>query len=211
MHSEITALDRIQILRELREGKIDVVVGINLLREGLDLPEVSLVTILDADKEGFLRSETSLIQIMGRASRNVNGCVILYADEMTKSMDHAVKESIRRRKLQLEYNEKHGIVPKTVEKEVKDLLEIVESFKVVEKADVSPELKGFAGLDVSVQDLLREAFGKTEGSLEDEAELSLIIIKLEEAMKLAAQKLEFEKAAVIRDKIKKLKENLNNL
>ena len=211
LHSEITALDRIQILRELREGKIDVVVGINLLREGLDLPEVSLVTILDADKEGFLRSETSLIQIMGRAARNVNGRVILYADEMTKSMDHAVKESIRRRKLQLEYNEKHGIVPKTVEKEVKDLLEIVESFKVVEKADVSPELKGFAGLDVSVQDLLREAFGKTEGSLEDEAELSLIIIKLEEAMKLAAQKLEFEKAAVIRDKIKKLKENLNNL
>ncbi len=211
LHSEITTLDRIQILRELREGKIDIVVGINLLREGLDLPEVSLVAILDADKEGFLRSETSLIQIMGRAARNVNGHVILYADEMTKSMYQAVKESNRRRKLQLEYNEKHGIVPKTVEKEVKDLLEIVESFKAAEKADVSPKRKGFAGLDVSIQDLLREVFGETEGSLEDEAELSLIIIKLEEAMKLAAQKLEFEKAAVIRDKIKELKENLINL
>jgi len=207
LHSEITALDRIKILRELREGKIDVIVGINLLREGLDLPEVSLVAILDADKEGFLRSETSLIQIMGRAARNVNGCVILYADEMTKSMDQAVKESNRRRKLQLGYNEKYGIVPKTVEKEVKDLLEIVESFKAAEKADVSSGLKGFTGLDISIHDLLREAFGETEGSLEDEAELSLIIIKLEEAMKLAAQKLEFEKAAVIRDKIKELKEN----
>ncbi|MEX2720257.1 MAG: excinuclease ABC subunit UvrB [Candidatus Wukongarchaeota archaeon] len=210
LHSEITALDRIQILRELREGKIEAVVGINLLREGLDLPEVSLVAILDADKEGFLRSETSLIQIMGRAARNVNGHVILYADEMTKSMNWAIKESNRRRKLQLEYNEKHGIVPKTVEKEVKDLLEVVESFKVAEKVDVSPARKGI-GLDVSVQYLLVEAFGESEGSLEDEAELSLLIVKLEEAMKLAAQNLEFEKAALIRDKIKELKEDLNNL
>ncbi len=210
LHSEITALDRIQILRELREGKIEAVVGINLLREGLDLPEVSLVAILDADKEGFLRSETSLIQIMGRAARNVNGRVILYADEMTKSMNRAVKESNRRRKLQLEYNEKHGVVPKTVEKEVKDLLEVVESFKVAEKVDVSPARKGI-GLDVSVQYLLVEAFGESEGSLEDEAELSLLIVKLEEAMKLAAQNLEFEKAALIRDKIKELKEDLNNL
>lgn len=120
MHSDIEALDRLEIIRDLRLGKFDVLVGINLLREGLDIPEVSLVAILDADKEGFLRSERSLIQTIGRAARNANGKVIMYADELTDSMEIAIKETNRRRKIQMEYNEKHGIVPKTIKKEVRD-------------------------------------------------------------------------------------------
>lgn len=116
MHSDIEALDRLEIIRDLRLGKFDVLVGINLLREGLDIPEVSLVAILDADKEGFLRSERSLIQTIGRAARNANGKVIMYADELTDSMEIAIKETNRRRKIQMEYNEKHGIVPKTIKK-----------------------------------------------------------------------------------------------
>lgn len=116
MHSDIEALDRLEIIRDLRLGKFDVLVGINLLREGLDIPEVSLVAILDADKEGFLRSERSLIQTIGRAARNANGKVIMYADELTDSMEIAIKETNRRRKIQMEYNEKYGIVPKTIKK-----------------------------------------------------------------------------------------------
>ncbi len=122
LHSEIKTLERIEIIRELRKGTYDVLVGINLLREGLDIPEVSLVAILDADKEGFLRSERSLIQTIGRAARNSNGHVILYADKMTDSMKKAIDETKRRRTIQEEYNEKHGITPKTIQKKIPDLI-----------------------------------------------------------------------------------------
>ena len=125
LHSEVDTLERVEILRSLRLGEFDVLVGINLLREGLDLPEVSLVAILDADKEGFLRSSTSLIQTIGRAARNVDGQVIMYADQMTDSMRHAISETKRRRKKQLEYNEEHGIDPQTVRKKVTDILEMI--------------------------------------------------------------------------------------
>src|SRR5260370_28931017 len=125
VHSEIDTLERIEILRSLRRGEFDVLVGINLLREGLDLPEVSLVAILDADKEGFLRSSTSLIQTIGRAARNVDGQVIMYADQMTDSMRHAISETMRRRQKQLAYNEAHGIDPQTVRKKVTDILEMI--------------------------------------------------------------------------------------
>ena len=125
LHSEVDTLERVEILRSLRLGEFDVLVGINLLREGLDLPEVSLVAILDADKEGFLRSETSLIQTIGRAARNVDGQVIMYADQMTDSMRNAISETNRRRKKQLEYNAEHGIDPQTVRKKVTDILEMI--------------------------------------------------------------------------------------
>src|SRR5690606_14072826 len=132
LHSEIKTLERIEIIRDLRLGVFDVLVGINLLREGLDIPEVSLVAILDADKEGFLRSEQSLIQTMGRAARNANGHVILYADKITKAMEAAITETRRRRRIQEEHNKKHGIVPKTVQKEGRD---VIRATKVVEDAE----------------------------------------------------------------------------
>ncbi len=122
LHSEVKTLERIEIIRDLRLGVYDVIVGINLLREGIDLPEVSLVAILDADKEGFLRSERSLIQTMGRAARNENGRVIMYADKMTDSMRNSIGETERRRKIQIEYNEKHGITPKTIKKEIRGII-----------------------------------------------------------------------------------------
>lgn len=122
MHSDIKALERMEIIRNLRLGEFDVLVGINLLREGLDIPEVSLVAILDADKEGFLRSERSLIQTIGRAARNTNGKVIMYADELTESMEKAISETNRRREIQLKYNEEHGITPKTINKSVRDTI-----------------------------------------------------------------------------------------
>ena len=129
MHSDVKTIERMQIIKDLRLGKYDVLVGINLLREGLDIPEVALVAIIDADKEGFLRSETSLVQTIGRAARNSESKVIMYADTITGSMDRAIKETERRRKIQVEYNEEHGIVPQTI---IKDVREVLEATKVAE-------------------------------------------------------------------------------
>jgi excinuclease ABC subunit B len=179
LHSDIETLERIDILRGLRLGKFDVLVGINLLREGLDLPEVSLVAILDADKEGFLRSERSLIQTIGRAARNVNSKVILYGDEITRSMKGALRETARRRKLQIEYNQKHGIVPQTIVKEIHDIAERIEEAKIKE----IQKLKEFVPKE-EVPDIIRS---------------------LEEEMMVAATALEFEKAAKIRDRVKELR------
>jgi excinuclease ABC subunit B len=180
LHSDIKTLDRIDILRGLRLGEFDVLVGINLLREGLDLPEVSLVAILDADKEGFLRAETSLIQTIGRAARNISGRVILYGDEITRSMKNALMETERRRKIQIEYNKKHNIQPKTIVKDVKD---INENIRLAKKEEIS-KLKQFVPKE----------------------ELPELIRVMEEDMLAAATALDFERAAEIRDKIKELKE-----
>jgi len=179
LHSDIETLDRIDILRGLRLGQFDVLVGINLLREGLDLPEVSLVAILDADKEGFLRSETSLIQTIGRAARNVNGQVFLYAENVTGSMKRALKETNRRRKLQIEFNQQHHITPKTIEKEIADITDRIRESKLAE----IKHLKEFMPPE-EVPDLIRS---------------------LEEEMQIAATELNFETAAEIRDRIKELK------
>ncbi len=179
MHSDIKALERMEIIRDLRIGEFDVLVGINLLREGLDIPEVSLVAILDADKEGFLRSERSLIQTIGRAARNTDGKVIMYADELTDSMEKAISETNRRRKIQKQYNEEHGIVPQTIKKSVRDTIKAT----VVE--DISSEY------DISKDE-------KTED----------IIAKLTDEMLKYASEMEFEKAAELRDKIKELEKLL---
>ena len=179
MHSDTKALERMEIIRDLRLGEFDVLVGINLLREGLDLPEVSLVAILDADKEGFLRSERSLIQTIGRAARNVDGKVIMYADELTESMEKAITETNRRRKIQMEYNEKHGIKPKTIQKSIRDVI------KATMVTDLETEYQ----------------IGKEE-SVED------IINKLTTEMLKHAENMEFEKAAELRDKIKELEKLL---
>lgn len=187
MHSDIDTLERVELLTGLRTGEFDVLVGINLLREGLDLPEVSLVAILDADKEGFLRDERSLIQTIGRAARNVSGQVIMYADEVTGSMKRAIDETERRRKIQLEFNKKHGIKPETIRKAISDILELT-SYR---------EAKAAKKLEASgvVRNLPRE-------------ELIRTIQLLEEEMSEAAAELEFERAAVIRDQIKELREEL---
>ncbi|MBC7099574.1 excinuclease ABC subunit UvrB, partial [Candidatus Bipolaricaulota bacterium] len=182
LHSEIETLDRVEILRELRLGKFDVLVGVNLLREGLDLPEVSLVAILDADKEGFLRSATSLIQTIGRAARNVRGKVILYADEVTDAIREAIQETNRRRRIQMEYNKRHGITPKTVEKAVRD------HFAEVRGGYREEEIR----LPAAPERLTRE-------------ELAQAIKELEKRMRQAAERLEFELAAAIRDKIRDLR------
>jgi excinuclease ABC subunit B len=186
LHSDIETLDRQDVLDKLRRGDVDVLVGINLLREGLDLPEVTLVAILDADKEGFLRSRTSLIQTMGRAARNIDSEVILYADVVTKSMDAAIKEVERRRKIQLEYNEKHGITPKNIEKSIRARL--VEEEKEEQIKNKSIDLL----LELSDKDVL----------LPDEREA--IVKKLRAEMKEAAKQLDFETAALLRDRIKSL-------
>ena len=180
LHHEVDTLDRIEILRDLRLGKYDVVVGINLLREGLDLPEVSLVAILDADKEGFLRSKSSLIQLMGRASRNVHGSVILYADNLTDSMKEAITENNRRRQIQREHNEKHGIKPTTIRKEVRSIVETL--MQVAPKEDERIEVPE----DLTTEDIF------------------YVIEDLKEKMAEAAGTLDFEKAALYRDKIKEL-------
>lgn len=178
MHHDIDTIERMEIIKDLRNGVFDILVGINLLREGLDIPEVSLVAILDADKEGFLRSETSLIQTIGRTARNSHGKVIMYADEVTGSMERAITETERRRSLQIAYNEEHGIVPETIIKEVRDVIEITSKKKVEEKS------------------------GKKKLSAKEKKEL---IEKLTVEMKNSAKMLEFEHAAYLRDKIKELK------
>ena len=179
MHSDIKALERMEIIRNLRLGEFDVLVGINLLREGLDIPEVSLVAILDADKEGFLRSERSLIQTIGRAARNTNGKVIMYADELTDSMEKAISETNRRREIQMKYNEEHGITPQTINKSVRDTI------KATVLEDVSAEY------DIKKDENIDE-----------------IITKLTDEMLKYASKMEFEKAAELRDKIKELQDLL---
>ncbi|CAN5138265.1 excinuclease ABC subunit UvrB [soil metagenome] len=192
LHSEIDTLERISILRDLRLGEFDVLVGINLLREGLDLPEVSLVAILDADKEGFLRSQTSLIQIIGRAARNVDGQVIMYADQITRSMQHAINETNRRRRLQEEYNEERGIDPQTVRKKVSDILDLVAS-------EPAPgdrrrrELTSREPLNLGGDDLTR------------------LIMSLEDEMHQAAKELRFEYAARLRDEVNDLKRELRQI
>ncbi len=177
LHSDIDTIERVKILKELRMGEFDVLVGINLLREGLDLPEVGLVAILDADKEGYLRSETSLVQTIGRAARNVDGKVIMYADKITRSMDFAITETNRRRKIQQAYNEAHGIVPKSVKREIKDDLEVTKAAKQEEVA-----------VEAASPEMIAEE-----------------IASLEAEMMIAAENLEFERAAVLRDQIKALK------
>ena len=182
LHSDIDTLERTEIIRDLRLGKFDVLVGINLLREGLDIPEVSLVAILDADKEGFLRSETSLIQTVGRAARNAEGRVIMYADKITRSMAATIEETKRRREIQSKYNEENGIVPKTIVKEVRDS---IETLKPADEEVV---------------------FGIAES--EDEYEVQNNIETLQKEMMEAAQNLQFERAAQLRDKIKELEERI---
>ncbi|MCM3358729.1 excinuclease ABC subunit UvrB [Psychrobacillus sp. MER TA 171] len=183
LHSEIKTLERIEIIRELRLGTYDVLIGINLLREGLDLPEVSLVAILDADKEGFLRSERSLIQTIGRAARNSNGEVIMYADKMTDSMTKAISETQRRRTIQMEYNEKHGITPKTIEKKIRE---------VIRASQVAEDEESYVQQLTSGKVLTKEEKGK-------------LLDKLEKEMKDAAKALNFERAAELRDAILELK------
>jgi excinuclease ABC subunit B len=193
LHSDIDTVERIEILRDLRLGEFDVLVGINLLREGLDLPEVSLVAILDADKEGYLRSETSLIQTIGRAARNVEGQVIMYADEVTASMRRAISETQRRRKVQLEYNQRHGIDPQTIRKAVTDIL----IAGMGRRHDVTVPTKS--------KSRLRDEFG---GSPDD---LKRLILQLEEEMHQAAEDLRFEYAARIRDEVSELRRELRDV
>ncbi len=185
LHSEIQSIERVEILRDLRLGEFDVLIGVNLLREGLDIPEVSLVAIMDADKEGFLRSETSLIQTIGRAARNACGEVIMYADRITESMEKAINETERRRKIQLEYNKKYGIIPQTIKKPIENnLLSLVASYRDLE--------------DIVAEEMVELGVEKKD--------LPKLIDKLEKDMHKAAKILDFERAAEIRDKLKKLRE-----
>jgi excinuclease ABC subunit B len=196
LHSEIDTIQRIEIIRDLRLGEFDVLVGINLLREGLDLPEVSLVAILDADKEGFLRSETSLIQTIGRAARNVDGTVLMYADAVTDSMRHAISETQRRRKIQLEYNEQHGIDPQTVRKKVSDILLSMQG--------------DMAGRDREAATPERRRRRRERPEMPRE-ELERLIRTLEEEMHQAAKDLRFEYAARLRDEVVDLRKELKAL
>src|SRR5438094_999114 len=190
LHSEIDTLERIQIIRDLRLGEYDVLVGVNLLREGLDLPEVSLVGILDADKEGFLRGETSLIQTIGRAARNVDGTVLMYADKETAAMRAAIGETDRRRAIQLAYNERHGITAETIVKGISDIAEFLQS-------------------DSKVPSQKRRRKRRDEELGEEE--LGKLIVELEEELLAAADELRFEYAARLRDEIRELRRDLENL
>ena len=181
LHSDIKTIERSEIIRELRLGEFDVLVGINLLREGLDIPEVSLITILDADKEGFLRSETSLIQTIGRAARNSEGRVIMYGDKITKSMQKAIDETERRRKIQEDFNEKNGITPTTIRKNIGEIIQIT-------KKQEEEEIEEFSKDDIEA-----------------------ILINMEAEMYKAAEELDFERAANLRDQIKNMKENFTGV
>ena len=185
MHSDIDTLERNEILRDLRLGVFDVLVGINLLREGLDIPEVSLVAILDADKEGFLRTETSLIQTVGRASRNAEGRVVMYADHISAAMRAAIDETNRRRSIQEAYNKEHGITPTTIKKAVRDIIEVT--------TKVEAEVDEFAGK--SLLELTKKELGEYAS-------------KLEKEMRKAASDLQFERAAVLRDRLLEIKSKL---
>jgi excinuclease ABC subunit B len=210
LHSEIDTLERVQILKDLRLGTYDVLVGINLLREGLDLPEVSLVAVLDADREGYLRSETALVQTMGRAARNVSGRVILYADEVTDSMRRAIEETNRRRQIQLRYNEEHGITPQTVQKPVRDLIELEQV------AEPAADYRPASGEVLTAEEIVRlvEEQGATVPwdvarlLMLTPQELEATVDRLEREMRRAAANLEFEKAAKLRDQIAELKKGL---
>ncbi|MCV6782613.1 helicase-related protein, partial [Neisseria meningitidis] len=190
LHSDIDTVERVEIIRDLRLGLFDVLVGINLLREGLDIPEVSLVAILDADKEGFLRSHRSLIQTIGRAARNVNGVAILYADKITDSMKAAIDETERRREKQIKFNEEHGIVPQQIKKQVKDIIDGVYHEEDSGKGRRQGKNKVKVGEIHNEEDTIKE------------------IAKLEKAMQQAARDLQFEEAAVLRDRIRNIKESL---
>jgi excinuclease ABC subunit B len=188
LHSEIDTLERIKVIRELRLGDFDVLVGVNLLREGLDLPEVSLVAILDADKEGFLRGQTALIQTIGRAARNVNGRVIMYADKVTEAIQYAIDETARRRAIQIAYNEEHGITPASIRKGVSDIAEFL-------SLESQPHVPG-----------RRRRGAETDGMGRDE--IQKLVVELEEEMFAAAEELRFEYAAKLRDEIKELRRDL---
>ena len=198
LHSNIDTIERIEILRALRLGEFDVLVGINLLREGLDLPEVSLVAILDADKQGFLRSQTSLVQMIGRAARNVDGQVIMYADNRTAAMEFAISETARRRELQIAYNTKHGINPQTVRKAIGDIL------SVLRPSNTAPMPGRGRRKDHERDKVVRELRALPE------SELARLIMTLEEEMNMAAEELRFEYAARLRDEVKELKRELRD-
>jgi excinuclease ABC subunit B len=189
LHSEVDTLERIQIIRDLRLGEYDVLIGVNLLREGLDLPEVSLVAILDADKEGFLRGETSLIQTIGRAARNVEGTVLMYADKVTQAMRAAIEETDRRREIQIDYNREHGITAETVVKGISDIAEFLQQ-----------DAKTPRGRRRTDRRRVREELG--------EHDLERVIVELEEEMLAAAEDLRFEYAARLRDEIRDLRRDL---
>ena len=186
LHSDIDTLERLEIIRDLRLDVFDVLVGINLLREGLDIPEVALVAILDADKEGFLRSETSLIQTIGRAARNSEGRVIMYADVITDSMDRAITETARRREIQMKYNEEHGITPQTIKKKVYDIIQATKTVDEKPKKGLNKDLES-----MNIKELQKE------------------VVKTERDMRRAAAELQFERAAELRDKLMEIKKLIN--
>jgi excinuclease ABC subunit B len=217
LHSEVDTLRRVELLRELRQGEYDVLVGINLLREGLDLPEVSLVAILDADKEGFLRSGTSLIQTIGRAARNVSGQVHMYADKITPSMAQAIEETNRRREKQIAYNAERGIDPQPLRKKIVDILDGI--YREAEDAEASTELLGGSGRQQSrgkapVPGLSSKA-AKGKGAIDVQGlprnELADLIAQMNEQMLAAARELQFEVAARLRDELAELKKELRQL
>lgn len=211
LHSDIVTIERAEIIRDLRAGVFDVLVGINLLREGLDMPEVSLVAILDADKEGFLRSDTAMIQTIGRAARNVNGHVIMYADRVTGSMQRAIDETDRRRTVQEAYNEEHHIIPQSVSKDVKDLIELT---KIEEEAESIPKRKG-KGKQLDPMDHGHEPYPTVESAPQvaeiTAEELYNKIEELDRQMKAAAKQLEFEKAASLRDQLGELRQQWSDM
>ena len=187
LHSDIDTLERSEIIRDMRLDVFDVLVGINLLREGLDIPEIALVAILDADKEGFLRSEISLVQTIGRAARNAEGHVIMYADVVTDSMDKAISETNRRREIQMQYNEAHGITPQTIKKAVRDIVRIT---KKVEASDFD--------LEKDMESMNRK-------------ELEIVVKKLQKKMQAAAADLNFEEAAALRDQMVMVKKQIQDM